>query len=408
LSGPAPDPLVQAPGIGVRADWSAQWPQSGRVVLCGEGPYEPSTALAGYLEARPPSGDSPVHIVFGMRRNAPPMLADRQPGLSVGSFLPGRGLSAIHALAYHRASYIEICNALKSGTIRFDAVIACAAPLGHPADSVYSLGGVAGYMGLAISSATEIFVERVAWLPHVAGAICVSSPAAIFSTSASPTERQAGLARPFDENDLKIAAHALSCFPASPTLAIGIGRIPDALSTLLCERRDITLLTGVIQESARAMSAAGALGGRPVRAMSIVGDQQLLEWAAATRTVRLEPSTSVHNPHYLASQPNMVCVLGALQVDRRGNVNSETVNGRLVSGLGGAPDFARGAHRSPGGRCIIAMRSTGPSGSTLLADRVDNVSIPGADVDVVVTELGVADLRGRSGQERQHALERIF
>jgi acyl-CoA hydrolase len=263
-------------------------------------------------------------------------------------------------------------------------------------------------MGLAVSSATEIFVERVAWLPHVAGAICVSSPAAIFSTSASPTERQAGLARPFDENDLKIAAHALSCFPASPTLAIGIGRIPDALSTLLCERRDITLLTGVIQESARAMSAAGALGGRPVRAMSIVGDQQLLEWAAATRTVRLEPSTSVHNPHYLASQPNMVCVLGALQVDRRGNVNSETVNGRLVSGLGGAPDFARGAHRSPGGRCIIAMRSTGPSGSNLLADRVDNVSIPGADVDVVVTELGVADLRGRSGQERQHALERIF
>jgi hypothetical protein len=336
------------------------------------------------------------------------MLADRRTGLTVGSFLPGRGLSAIQTLTYHRASYFQICNALENGTIRFDAVIACAGPLGSRADGIYSLGGVAGYMGLAIRSTTEIFLERVNWLPHVAGAIRVSSPAAIFSTSASPTEQQAGLARPFDETDLKIAAHALSCFPASPTLAIGIGRIPDALGALLCDRRDITLLTGVLQDSARAMSAAGAFGGRPVRAMSVVGDQQLLEWAAATRTVRLEPSTAVHNPQYLATRPNMVCVLGALQVDRQGNVNSETVNGRLVSGLGGAPDFARGAHRSPGGRCIVAMRSTGPSGSTLLADRVDSVSIPGADVDVVVTELGVADFRGRNGLERQRALERIF
>ena len=399
---------MQVANDGLRGDWSSQWPRSGRVVLCGEGPYEPSAALVGYLEARPPSSDNPVHIVFGMRRNPPPMVSDLRPGLSVGSFLPGRGLAAIRELTYHRASYIEICNALEAGTIGFDAVIACAAPVEHSGDRSYDLGGVAGYMGLAVNSAKEIYVECVDWLPHVAGAIRVSSPTAIFDTVASPAKTQVGLARPYDDVDLKVAEYALSCVPPSPTLALGIGRIPDALSTLLCVRRDITLLTGVIQESTRAMSEAGALGRRAIRAMSVVGNQQLLEWAAATETIRLEPSTSVHNPQYLSTQRNMTCILGALQIDRLGNVNSETVGRRLVSGLGGAPDFARGAHRSAGGRCIVAMRSKGPAGLPLLVDRVDNVSVPGSDVDFVVTELGLADLRGQNGLEQQDALEHIF
>ena len=103
----------------------------------------------------------------------------------------------------------------------------------------------------------------------------------------------------------------------------------------------------------------------------------------------------------------MTCILGALQIDRLGNVNSETVGSRLVSGLGGAPDSARGAHRSAGGRCIVAMRSKGPAGSPLLVDRVNSVSVPGPDVDFVVTELGLADLRGRMDRTSR-MLEHIF
>ena len=99
-----------------------------------------------------------------------------------------------------------------------------------------------------------------------------------------------------------------------------------------------------------------------------------------------------------------------VEVDLTGNVNSEIAAGRYLGAIGGQLDFVRGAFASPGGRAIIALPSTTPDGkhSRIVASLEGRpVTTPRADTDVVVTEYGVADLRGRSFRERAERLRAI-
>jgi acyl-CoA hydrolase len=123
--------------------------------------------------------------------------------------------------------------------------------------------------------------------------------------------------------------------------------------------------------------------------MSVVGNADLLDWASREDRVELMQSTAIHNPAWLAELPSFVAILGALTVDRCGNVNSEIIDGRLVSGLGGAPDFAMGAHGSAGGKSIVALRESRPGGKPAIVARLCGQPTIGAEfVDVVVTERG--------------------
>ena len=95
-----------------------------------------------------------------------------------------------------------------------------------------------------------------------------------------------------------------------------------------------------------------------------------------------------------------MCVNSALEVDLLGQVNTETAGGRYVGAIGGSVDFLRAAARSPGGRSIVALPAATSRGRPRIVDRVERVSALGADVDVIATEFGVAELRGRSAAER--------
>ena len=117
--------------------------------------------------------------------------------------------------------------------------------------------------------------------------------------------------------------------------------------------------------------------------------------------------------HDLATLMNMrglVAVNSALEVDLFGQCNLEHANGRAVSGCGGAPDFARGARMAPGGLSVVALNaafsSKGKAASRILPTLSSNAvaSLSRVDVDVVVTEFGIAHLRGRSVHERAEAL----
>jgi acyl-CoA hydrolase len=377
-----------------------------RTVLCAEGPVEPQSALTGYLAEHPPTTADPVHLVFGMRRSAPSLPATDETSFTVGSFLPGRGLRDVAPLRYHRCSYSEICRALGDGSFAPDVLIACATP--PDSSGARSLGGVNGYLDLAVGAARTIVIEEVPWLPRVPGATQVRHADQVVPSHNQETAEQPHFSAAFDDTDLAIARHILALIPSKPRLALGIGRVSDALAHELAGRGDVDILTGVVTDAVRAMHTEGTLSSAPVRAMSVVGSLDLLRWAKESGVVELLPSTNIHEPSWLAGHERFVSVLGAIQVDRRGNVNSERIGEKPVSGRGGAPDFALGGHLSAGGLSIVALHSTERHGRSRLVPEIDDPSIVGARIDAVVTEKGAALLSGVDAKNRNSALSRIF
>jgi acyl-CoA hydrolase len=377
-----------------------------RTVLCAEGPVEPQSALTSYLVEHPPTPGDPVHLVFGMRRSPPVLPASPDASFTVGSFLPGRGLRDVAPLSYHRCSYSEICLALADGSFAPDVLIACATS--PDSSGARSLGGVNGYLDLAVEAASTIVIEEVPWLPRVPGATVVHRADQVIATHNQDTDEQPHFSASFDATDLAIARQITALIPPNPRLALGIGRVSDALAHQLTGRGDVDILTGVVTDAVRAMHAAGTLSDAPIRAMSVVGPLDLLHWAKESGAVELLPSTSIHEPSWLAGHDRFVSVLGAIQVDATGNVNSERIDDKAVSGRGGSPDFALGGHLSQGGLSIVALHSTDRQGRSRLVPELGDPSIAAGRIDAVVTEKGVALLAGLDSRERNGALGRIF
>jgi acyl-CoA hydrolase len=123
--------------------------------------------------------------------------------------------------------------------------------------------------------------------------------------------------------------------------------------------------------------------------------------------LRLASVTDTNDSSAVAAIPRFVACNTAIQVGLDGSVNVERVGRRVITGIGGHSDFCAGASRSIGGLSVIAVRSTAADGSPTIVERVEVVSTPRSDIDVVVTEHGIADLRGASDDERADRLREV-
>jgi acyl-CoA hydrolase len=138
-----------------------------------------------------------------------------------------------------------------------------------------------------------------------------------------------------------------------------------------------------------------------------LGSAALFERCGSDPRIRFEPTCFTHDIRTLAAIPRLVAVNSALEVDLFGQANAEFIDGRQVSGVGGLTDFLRGARLSDGGVPIVALNATAKGGSlSRIVPRLaaNAVSVPRADMGVVVTEHGVADLRGLDLNGRAQAL----
>ncbi len=142
-----------------------------------------------------------------------------------------------------------------------------------------------------------------------------------------------------------------------------------------------------------------------------IGTAKVYDWAGACPDLTVAPVSHTHDLAAMAAIPHFVAINSVLSVDLMGQANAEMLDGRQVSGTGGLLDFVRGARASPGGRSILALPATAAGGKISrivprLGER-DIVSCPRADADIVVTEHGIARLRGKSLDERAEALIQI-
>jgi acyl-CoA hydrolase len=214
-----------------------------------------------------------------------------------------------------------------------------------------------------------------------------------------------------------IAAHAAELIPDGATLQVGVGAIPQAIMEALGGRRDLGVHSLLVEPMLPLVEAGVITNARkrlhPGRmdVGEIMGTARLFAWAHDNPLINMEPSDVTHDPHVVAGLGPFVSVNSALEVDLLGQVNAESIDGRQVAGIGGQFDFVLGAVRAAGGRAIIALPSTGQGGArSRIVRRLGagaRVTTPRFLADYVVTEYGVAALRGQSDAGRARALARV-
>lgn len=212
-----------------------------------------------------------------------------------------------------------------------------------------------------------------------------------------------------------IADYAAEIIRDGDCIQLGIGGMPDAVAERLMDRHDLGIYTEMLGSAMGKLMACGAVNNsrkqfyrnRSIAAFTW-GTQELYRFISDNPMVELLPVNYVNNPFNIMKNQNMVSVNTALEIDLTGQICSETINGRQYSGTGGAWDYAYGAYHAKNGRGVIALQSTAKSGTIsrivprLTAGNV--VSIPRTVVDMVVTEYGVAKLRGKSVRQRVQEL----
>ncbi len=219
-----------------------------------------------------------------------------------------------------------------------------------------------------------------------------------------------------DETAEAIAAHVGQFIGDGTTLQFGIGSIPDAVLSSLSDRRHLGLHGGMINDACIDLIDSGAvdnrhkgsLGDGVSVAAEVMGTRRLYDWVDRNPAVHLANGSLSHGIEGIAQIRNFVALQSTVQMALDGSANSEVIAGRYISGPGGAPDFAFGACVATGGRAIVAMPSTAARGriSRIVAQLEPGAptTLPAYTADIVATEFGAVELRGRSLAERAELL----
>ncbi len=216
------------------------------------------------------------------------------------------------------------------------------------------------------------------------------------------------------ELDKQIGAFVAERIPDRATLQTGIGAIPNAIMAALSGHRDLGVHTELLSDGVVNLIESGVVNGvykRLNRTKTVgsfaLGTNRLHDFLHENTAVELHAARYVNDPRIIASERNFVSINATLSVDFLGQCASETIGGKYYSSAGGQNDFARGAMYSDGGQGFIVLHSTTSDGQSRIVSTLapgDAVTTPKNTVDKVVTEFGVAELRGRSIRQRTGAL----
>jgi len=212
-----------------------------------------------------------------------------------------------------------------------------------------------------------------------------------------------------------IGQHCASLVRDGDTLQLGIGAIPDAVLQFLGEKQDLGIHSEMFSDGVVDLVRKGVVTNRrktlhPGKCIAtfLMGTQKLYDFAADNPDVELLPVDYVNDPVVIAQNDNLVSINSCVQVDLMGQVVSTCVGLRPISGVGGQVDFVRGANLSKGGRTLMAMPSTAAGGTiskiVAIIDEGSAVTTNRYDVDYVITEYGIAQLKGKTLRSRAKAL----
>lgn len=294
----------------------------------------------------------------------------------------------------------------------YDAFCVAVSPMDK--HGYFSLGNNASYAQAMMDKSKRIFVEVNEQQPR---ALCglqihISQVDAVVENNFSlpvlpPTV--------LDDVSITIGNLIAEQIPDGACIQLGIGAIPDATGLALKTKHDLGIHTEMFTDSMVELIECGAVNNSKKqihRGKSITtfayGSQRIYDYIDDNPAIELLPVDYVNDPNVICKNDNVVSINAALEVDLCGQVCAESVGMRHMSGSGGQIDFVRGACQSKGGKSFIAFPSTAKGGTI---SKIKHILTPGAvcttsknDVDYIVTEYGIAHLRGKSLGERAKQL----
>ena len=296
-------------------------------------------------------------------------------------------------------------------TTKASLVLAAASPMDR--HGYFSLGTNCDYVGPFIGRA-PFFLEVNARMPRTFGRNQIHVSQVLGWTEVDRPLVEVAPAEPSDV-DRRIAALVAERIPDGATLQAGIGSIPNALLAGLADHRDLGIHTELLSDGLTDLVERGVVTGTrktlnpgKVVATFALGTTGLYDFLHENPAVELLPVDYVNDPRVIAEEDCFVSINATVEVDLLGQCASETVAGRYWSSSGGQADFARGAMYSEHGRAFIVLPSTAADGAV---SRIRATLTPGSvvttlknTVDHIVTEYGIADMRGRSVSQRAAGL----
>ncbi|WP_372501577.1 acetyl-CoA hydrolase/transferase C-terminal domain-containing protein [Tistrella mobilis] len=296
---------------------------------------------------------------------------------------------------------------------RVDVLLLQLAPGRRPGS--YSFGLACEYLWPLVASARLVIAEVNDQVPSTPASVTINEDDIdiLVPTSRPVPEPPRAIA---DPTQTRIAAHVAGLIPDGAVLQVGLGALPAAILDCLDGHRNLGVHSGLFVDGFTRLIEKGVIdNSRKILApgISVAG---LIAGTAITHrlchrsdVVRLAPTSQTHALSILAGIKGFTAINSALEVDLTGQVNAEEIDGRYVGAVGGGTDFARGAAAAKSGLPIIALPSArrgrdGSLVSSIVPALNGPVSLARADAGVIVTEEGVADLRGASLSERVERL----
>jgi acyl-CoA hydrolase len=297
------------------------------------------------------------------------------------------------------------------GRTRDPLVVAAASPPDR--HGYFSLGLNADYVSSFIGRA-RFFLEANPQMPRTFGRNQVHVSQIVGWCEADYALVEVPPPEPTDV-DLRIAGYLAERIPDRATIQTGIGAIPNAVMAALRDHHDLGVHTELLSDGVMDLVERGVVTGvakqlNRTKAVGTfaLGTRRLYDFLDENAAFELWPVRYVNDPRVIAQEAGFVSINATISVDLLGQCASETVQGAYYSSSGGQADFARGAMYSAGGQGFVVLRSTAKGGSIskIVAQLApgDVVTTLKNTVDKVVTEFGVAELRGRSIHERASAL----
>lgn len=384
------------PGWGCCTDIAASYPTDLMEVIAGRDGLDQVT----------------VHTMLDVSPNL--IQQCRSSGIRPVSWFSGGGLR--RAVQAGRADvmpcYYRDMPSIFRQYVHSDAVFLMVAPMDR--HGYFSAGVTGSNIDALLDSTERVFLQVNDQMPRALAApqIHVSRVTALWKHSVPlPVLPPAQV----DEISRTIGNYIAQEVPNGATIQLGIGGVPEAVGLALKDKHDLGIHTELFTDSMVELLECGAVTNRnkPIyRGQTVAafafGSQRIYDFVDDNPAFVLLGVDRVNDPAVIASHPNFISVNSAVEVDLFGQVCAESAGVRHLSGTGGQADFVRGATQSEGGKSFIAFPSTAMDGavsricSELSAGAV--VTTSKNDVDYVVTEYGVAKLRGKTLSQRARAL----
>jgi acyl-CoA hydrolase len=386
----------------------------GDTIIVPTGVGEPPALLTALSEQRRDFNDVKVAQILAMRKYA---YIDRETAQHVRhvAFFYGGATRAGGQegwIDFIPNYFSEIPAQIERGQIPADVVFSMASPMDSHGYFALSLG--ADYTMAAVAKARAVVLEVNPNVPFAYGNchVHVSQVAALVESEEQVLEVGLPKIGPVQE---AIGRHVAELIDDGSTLQIGYGGIPDAVVMQLTHKHDLGIHTEMIGDGILTLVESGAVNNRrknhhpgKMVATFALGSRKLYRFMDRNPGLEIHPVNTTNSPELAGLNDKLVAINATLQIDLLGQCGSESLGHAPYSGTGGQSDFVRAANRSRGGKAFIVLPSTAKNDT--ISRIVPSLS-PGThvstsknDINLVVTEFGVAQLRGKSAKQRAQAL----